>query len=718
MAGIDDVDWRSYAGWEKKVAPTGQVYYKVPGTGYLYDPFTNRLYSDPSIKLKEQEDLKKAEEKKNSVGGQIGPWAAGVGGVVAAKHVVDFLEPERIIDAKLTNKGVGTITNKGTLGGALADKAPVSTAPTPTTEPLAPMTAPAQTPQQAFIQNATPNTSPTGVAPGGQALPGIEESMTTVTAPVPISSPGADGSVWMSDGTLAYPGAANGLSQPEIVSVQAVPETSWAADAAPYVQGAAGAFNIYQGMQDYKEGDYTGAAVNAGTGGVMVAESVSPGVTGVAGTWAGPIAGAYGAYENAEYVGAAPAGGKRNSMSTAQGAAAGAAMGAPWAGATMGLSVVGGALIGGAIGFLGSYYGSSKDKYQMARDGVREYWKEKGLLDERWHGTLADGSTFDFGKDGKEAGKLDESDPNWGEYAAFANLIAAGEGLTGKAGEATATLFTNAASSNTGGNRDIGMSNLSHFANQRGFHSGNVKIQIQKLKDEEKITDEQYAAWTADADKFLPQPPAGWTPEQELPQQVEASLQEEGKKPEPVGVPKPGTTVATAPAATPPPAPGLEKPVKGQPIKVLKGGTTAVTPAVPGGTLSQIQMARELASRMPGGATPVVTPQMQAVGFKPVQGVVTPSPWRPGDPTGGMPVGTTGWTPNRQLPVDQSLVSYAPGAYAPPAAVVPVTSTAAVLPVAQPQRTMTLSPGIGLDGKPLSPQQMGQMVAQRMNARR
>jgi hypothetical protein len=77
----------------------------------------------------------------------------------------------------------------------------------------------------------------------------------------------------------------------------------------------------------------------------------------------------------------------------AAGAAAGAAAGS--------VVPVVGTIIGAAVGMLASRYaGSSKDKGQMRRDAVRGALQERGLLDENWRGTLADGSTTDFGKDG------------------------------------------------------------------------------------------------------------------------------------------------------------------------------------------------------------------------------------------------------------------------------------------------------------------------------
>lgn len=271
-------------------------------------------------------------------------------------------------------------------------------------------------------------------------------------------------------------------------------------------QGALAAAQLYTAYENYKEGDYANAGVNAV--GATIAANAGLQSAGYAGSqsigsiapYAGPIIGAYQGYQTAKMIGEAPTGGRRNSQGALGGATAGAGIGSAFG--PVGTAI--GAVVGGTAGFLGSYYGSSKDKYQMMRDGVREYWKQSGILDENYLGTLADGSKFDFGKDGSKYGKLDKSDPNWGEYAAFANLIAAGEGLSGKSNEATATLLVNAASSNAGQDVNKGLANLQHFANQRGLTAAAVKDQVKKLYDEKKITDNQYLVWTADADRFLP----------------------------------------------------------------------------------------------------------------------------------------------------------------------------------------------------------------------
>jgi hypothetical protein len=60
-----------------------------------------------------------------------------------------------------------------------------------------------------------------------------------------------------------------------------------------------------------------------------------------------------------------------------------------------------GRTIGGAVN---AQFGSGKDRDQMDRDRVRDYWKDQGLIevgeDGNWYLTLADGTKFDIGKDG------------------------------------------------------------------------------------------------------------------------------------------------------------------------------------------------------------------------------------------------------------------------------------------------------------------------------
>ena len=149
-------------------------------------------------------------------------------------------------------------------------------------------------------------------------------------------------------------------------------------------------------------------------------------------------------------------------MSPAQGAMNGAS-----AGAYIGSVVPGvGTVIGGAVGaVVGAVCGlikkSGKGKDQLARDSVRDYMQKNDMVDKDWNLHLANGATFDIGKDGKsslmnkDGGKrltyeTDFSNPLTGPTIGLANPLAyALCGGDRKLATAFAGYFTNAAISNT-----------------------------------------------------------------------------------------------------------------------------------------------------------------------------------------------------------------------------------------------------------------------------
>lgn len=294
-------------------------------------------------------------------------------------------------------------------------------------------------------------------------------------------------------------------------------------------QGAVGAAQVYQAYNAYKSGDELGAGIYgaagagnlaaSGVAGASAASGASSALGGYLVPGANLAAGLYGGYQTAQYTSDAPSGGRRNTNSAVGGAASGAATGAaigsvvPGVGTAIGAGV--GALVGGLAGLTNSYFGSSKDKYQMLRDGARKSLQGAGILDENYQGTLADGSTFDFGKDGKTHGKLKEE--ALGDPAAFADAIASIEGLYGRPREAVATLYANAATSNAGGDYDTMLSNMRHFAQQRGFTMESAQQQLNKLKEENLISQNQYDVYL-DKARIL-------TGGYELPQEAQARPQ-------------------------------------------------------------------------------------------------------------------------------------------------------------------------------------------------
>jgi len=131
------VDYTQYATWERVVAPNGAVYYRVPGSGYLLDPFLSStrgrpvLFADPSPQVKEKEDaeserkkLIKQQEDASSPLGQLAPVAGSVAGAVATKYATDALFPAAVDPVKqaaadlIRSQIPKIVTNQVTQGAA------------------------------------------------------------------------------------------------------------------------------------------------------------------------------------------------------------------------------------------------------------------------------------------------------------------------------------------------------------------------------------------------------------------------------------------------------------------------------------------------------------------------------------------------------------------------------------------------------------------------
>lgn len=269
-------------------------------------------------------------------------------------------------------------------------------------------------------------------------------------------------------------------------------------------QGALGAYQGYQGIQDLRKGNYLGGGINTAAGAANLSAATNYAGAGSE-TLAAALpglnvaAGLYGGYQTADAMGKMAAGGRRNSTG---------AMGMAGAGAAIGSVIPGvGTLIGAGVGALAglamSHFGSSKDKYQMMRDGVRKGLQEQGIIDQNWQGTLADGSKFDFGNDGKGMGKIDYKDPTTGQAISLANVLAAGEGLSGKSREAAAMMYTNAIKSNANGDYNKMLSNVHHFMQQRGFTPETVQAELDRQRDNNKLKDNEYQVFSQDISKVF-----------------------------------------------------------------------------------------------------------------------------------------------------------------------------------------------------------------------
>ena len=274
--------------------------------------------------------------------------------------------------------------------------------------------------------------------------------------------------------------------------------------------GVLGAVQLYGGYQAYQQGDFVGAGMGAVGGGTAIAAAAGSTTALDALPVVGAVTGVYTGYKTAEMVGDAPAGGQRNSSATIGGASAGAGIGAGIGSVVPVVGTVAGAIVGGIIGaaagFASSFFGSSKDKYQMMRDQGRGFLKEHGILDENYLGTLADGSKFDFGKDGKGQVKLDYDDPTTGESIAFADVLAGAEGFSGNAREGMANLYAGAALSNAGGDAKKVKENFTHFAQQRGLNADAVQNELNRQLAADLISRDEFDAISATVPRYLGAP--------------------------------------------------------------------------------------------------------------------------------------------------------------------------------------------------------------------
>ena len=269
-------------------------------------------------------------------------------------------------------------------------------------------------------------------------------------------------------------------------------------------QGAFAALQAYQAYQSFKNKDYVGAGIS-GTSAGLGAGAATYGAQSTAAQYlpyAGGAAALYGGYQTAKLTGAMPKSKQRDVKSTVGGAAAGAAGGATL-GAQIGtgfgpMGMLIGAGLGAAAGYAGSKFGSSKGKGQTLRDNIRTNLQEIGALDENYQGTLADGSKFDFGKDGSTLkwSNLDkvqtDNQAAWDATSNSASAIAAYYKLTGQKNADVAGWLQNAAVSNANNDPQTALANMRHFAQSQGVDPTMIKANLDTALGDNKINQSQY----------------------------------------------------------------------------------------------------------------------------------------------------------------------------------------------------------------------------------
>jgi len=262
--------------------------------------------------------------------------------------------------------------------------------------------------------------------------------------------------------------------------------------------GALGAYNIYQGAQQFKKGNKLEGAIGAYTGAGQLASSFGQSLPG-----AGALGAAYGAYQLGKLALNDDITKAETGSAAAQGAAAGAAVGS----VIPGIGTAIGALIGGTIGAIKGLSGSGKGQMQIIRDKWRDAMIENdvGLFDpETYKGTLPDGTKFNWGKDrfgfGNEEAKGDinlKENPVHGQAASYGNLMTTLMGMgQNKANESIAAQYTLASLADNEGSTANATDQqvrdrFRYFMDKNEFSLADAQQQIGLMLEQGKI-DQEY----------------------------------------------------------------------------------------------------------------------------------------------------------------------------------------------------------------------------------
>ena len=274
--------------------------------------------------------------------------------------------------------------------------------------------------------------------------------------------------------------------------------------------GALSALSAYQAYQSYKAGDKVGAGISGATAASLGASAAGQAGMQFAGQqtlagaapYLGIVAGGYQGYKTAEMLGNSAAGSQRTQQGALSGAASGALMGssidAATGGATLGLGTLIGGIVGGTAGAIGSWTGSSKGKAQFMRDNIRGVLKEGNILNDKYQGTLADGTLYDFGKDGstlkwKEIDKVAAANPNaWNSTVPLTDALSAGYGFVGQKASDISAWYAKGAVSNAGDDANVAKANARHFAAQQGITYDSIKSKLDEAIKDSRISQTQY----------------------------------------------------------------------------------------------------------------------------------------------------------------------------------------------------------------------------------
>lgn len=285
--------------------------------------------------------------------------------------------------------------------------------------------------------------------------------------------------------------------------------------------GALSLLAAYQAYKSYKSGDKIGAGLSGATAASLGAAALGKAGVEFAGQqtmagaapYLGAAAGAYGGYKTAEAMSDMAAGSKRTQTGIIGGATSGAMLGSSidvmTGGTTLGMGALIGGVVGAVAGGVGAVTGSSKNKAQMMRDNIRGVLQKGQILDDKFQGTLADGTKYDFGTDGstlkwKNIDKIAEAQPKaWNAAVPAADALAASYGFVGQKASDIAAWYAKGAVSNAGDDPNIARANMQHFAKQQGITIDLVKSKLDEALKDNRINQNKYDYYMQGANDLL-----------------------------------------------------------------------------------------------------------------------------------------------------------------------------------------------------------------------
>lgn len=346
------------------VGPNYHQYGEVQG--YDYDPYSDQYYINREAA--EAQGLIQPKPKDPSLMDTLLPVAGAAAAYTVGQEGGEYIGG--LLQSKPAPVDPSAVPN-GTAGAGATQGATPTQAATPT---------PTATPDSSFggVQgNEVVGSSANGT--GGEGLLTGSGETVTVVNKLP------DGNVTLSNGEVVPESSITGAAEGG-VSVGQV------------VQGAAGLYNVYSGIDD---GNYAQAGVGAVQVGAAAGSQTASAI-------AGPAALALGAHQLYQLT----QHGNGDADSRKSGAAAGASAGAAYGGSVGGIyGAAIGAVIGGLVGLAGGSIKTGKHIGVQRRDTWRNALEQKGLFTKQDDGTgrethhiqLADGSFYNVGVDGKDA---------------------------------------------------------------------------------------------------------------------------------------------------------------------------------------------------------------------------------------------------------------------------------------------------------------------------